>query len=386
MTAWKLYDWPFFDKNHQRLGEQLIEWTPTLHSGHGLTTLEQEARFLAREFGKAGLLDYVVLPEGGKFDVRALCIVREFLGFEHIPADSVYAMQGLGTAALQFHGSEELKAKYLPKCRSGESIAALAISEPQCGSDVANIACAAVKDGNEYVINGQKTWITNAPFADHYLLLARTGEAPGARGLSLFMVDAGTKGLECGPPIDLIAPHPVAALNFTDCRIPASNLIGQAGQGFKLAMGVFDYFRTSVGAAGVGIGRRCIQEALGRVTTRPLFGKMMADIEGVQMKIADMVTEVEVAALAVYRAAWSKDVHGGRGSKEASIAKLLGSEAAGHAADTAIQLFGGLGVMKGTLVEQLYREARPMRIYEGASEVQKLVISRAALAEFSGKA
>jgi acyl-CoA dehydrogenase len=291
-------------------------------------------------------------------------------------ADAVFAMQGIGTLALRRFGSADLQERYLGPCRRGERIAAFALTEPETGSDVASMTTSAVPEGDHYVINGAKTLISNAGFADHYLLVARTGEAPGAKGLSMFMVDSDTPGLEVGPPIDFIAPHPAASLRFRDCRVHRRQLVGAPGQGFKAAMAAFDVFRPSVGAAAVGLSRRALHETLCHASRRRLFGKTMVSLDGVQMNLADMATDLEAAALLVYRAAWSHDVRARSTPYEASMAKLAGSEAAGRVADRAVQLLGGLGVTQGQLVEQLFREARPMRIYEGSSEVQKLVIAR----------
>ena len=262
-------------------------------------------------------------------------------------------------------------------------MAAFALTEPETGSDVASMTTSARRDGAEYVIDGAKTLITNAGCADHFLVVARTGEAPGARGLSMFIVDANTPGLEVGEPIDVIAPHPIAPLTFRDCRVPSENLLGEPGRGFKLAMETFNVFRPSVGAAAAGLGRRALHETLRHTGRRRLFGKPMSELEGVQMSLADMTTDLEAALLLVYRAAWAYDVKGERGPIHASMAKLAGSEAAGRIVDRAVQLCGGQGVTRGHVIEKLYREARPMRIYEGASEVQKLVIARALLASLA---
>jgi acyl-CoA dehydrogenase len=264
----------------------------------------------------------------------------------------------------------------LEPCRRGQRIAAFALTEPETGSDVASMTTEAKLDGAHYVLNGAKTLISNAGMADHYLVVARTGEAPGSRGLTMFLVDADTPGLHVSDPIEFIAPHPAASLRFEDCKVPVANRIGEAGQGFKAAMAAFDIFRPSVGAAGVGLARRALNETLAHTEQRRLFGKPMHGLEGVQMALADMATDLEGAALLVYRAAWAHDVRGERGAYEACMAKLAGSEAAGRIVDRAVQLLGGKGVTRGHIIEQLYREARPMRIYEGASEIQKLVIAR----------
>jgi acyl-CoA dehydrogenase len=388
MTAgrgWTLWEWPFFDDSHKALADRVVAWNGRAQASHGHDTLPDECRSIVRDLGAAGLLDYVVPQPGAGFDLRAICLIREALTYQHALADAMFAMQGIGTMAIQQSGTEAQKARYLEPCRKGQKIAAFALTEPEAGSDVASMTTTATKDGDSFILNGDKTLISNAGFADHYVLVARTGEAPGSRGLSAFIVDAGTPGLSVGPPIDFIAPHPAAPLTFTECRISADALIGTPGQGFKVAMAAFDVFRPSVGAAAVGLARRAMEETLKRVTTRHLYGKPMSELQTVQMTLADMATDIDTAALAVYRAAWSRDVLGRRGSYAASMAKLAGAEAAGRVVDRAVQLCGGMGVTQGNLIEQLYREARPMRIYEGASEVQKLIIGRALLAEFAPK-
>jgi acyl-CoA dehydrogenase len=385
-AGWTLWNWPFFDPSHHSLAEQALDWNAG-HPAHDEVADEfAHCRAIARDLGDAGLLRHVVPEEGSDYDLRAICLLREALTYHHALHDVIFSMQGIGTLGIRKFGSELLRAKYLGPCRDGRHIAALALTEPASGSDVANMTTSAVKDGTGYVVNGDKTLITNAGFADHYLLIARTGEAPGSRGLSAFVIDAETPGLTVGPPIHFIAPHPGAALHFSDCRISADQMVGVPGQGFKVAMGALDIFRPSVGAAGVGLARRALDETMGRVTTRHLFGKPMAELQAVQMALADMATDIDLAALSVYRAAWERDHLGARGSYAASMAKLAGSEAAGRVVDRAVQLFGGMGVTQGNLIEQLYREARPMRIYEGASEVQKLIIARALLAPWLPKA
>ncbi|MDE8654522.1 acyl-CoA dehydrogenase family protein [Novosphingobium album (ex Liu et al. 2023)] len=383
--GWTLSDLPFFDARHRALGERLAALPPPAHpEPRGAEEVARRSRESLRWIAGSGLLD-IVVPRADasgarRIDVRALCLVREFFGYHDLLADTMFTMQGIGTAALWLAGTAAQQQRYLDRCRAGESIAALALTEPEAGSDVAALATTARREGDHFVIDGAKTLITNAGIADHYIVIARTGEEPGARGLSAFMLDAGTPGLEVGEPIDLIAPHPLGSLRFDGCRVPADALIGAPGQGFKAAMAVFDIFRPSVGAAGVGVARRALDEALGHVRQRVLFGKPMARLEGVQARIADMATDTETAALAVYRAAWAKDVTGGRCSREASMAKLVGSEAAQRVVDAAVQLFGGRGITKGYMVEQLYREVRGMRIYEGASEVQRMIIARDLLA------
>ena len=374
-SQWGLWPWPFFDASHEALAQRIIAWN---HENHGKSypDMNTECRAMVRSFGASGLLDYVVPPGDAPFDVRSVCLIREGLTYQHALADAMFAMQGIGTMAIRRFGSPAQREEYLEPCRKGERIAAFALTEPETGSDVASMTTTATRDGDHYVINGAKTLISNAGMADHYLLTVRTGEAPGAKGLSMFIVDADTPGLVVGDPIEFIAPHPAAGLTFKNCRVPAANLIGEAGQGFKAAMAAFDIFRPSVGGAGVGLARRALHETLAHTNKRRLFGKPMHGLEGVQMALADMATDLEGAALLVYRAAWAHDVRGERGAYEACMAKLAGSEAAGRVVDRAVQLLGGQGVTRGNIIEQLYREARPMRIYEGASEIQKLVIAR----------
>lgn len=372
---WGLWPWPFFDASHEDLARRVQAWNADNHDlSH--PDMHSECRAMVRSLGAAGLIDHAVPRGDAPFDVRSVCLIREGLTYQHALADAMFTMQGIGTMAIRRFGTPEQREQYLEPCRKGERIAAFALTEPETGSDVASMTTAAVRDGDHYIINGAKTLISNAGMADHYLVTVRTGEAPGAKGLSMFLVDAGTPGLEVGAPIDFIAPHPAAALTFKDCRVRASQLIGQAGQGFKAAMAAFDIFRPSVGGAGVGLARRALHETLTHTDKRRLFGKSMHSLEGVQMALAEMATDLEGAALLVYRAAWAHDVRGERGAYEACMAKLAGSEAAGRIVDRAVQLLGGQGVTRGNIIEQLYREARPMRIYEGASEIQKLVIAR----------
>ena len=374
-NLWGLWPWPFFDATHEALAERIKSWNEENH-GKVYATMHDECIAMVRSLGAAGLLDYAVPSGDAPFDVRSVCLIREGLTYQHALADAMFAMQGIGTMAIRRFGTAAQREQYLEPCRSGQRIAAFALTEPETGSDVASMTTEARLEGDHYVLNGAKTLISNAGIADHYLVVARTGEAPGARGLTMFLVDAETPGLHVSDPIEFIAPHPAASLRFHDCKIPVANRIGEAGQGFKAAMAAFDIFRPSVGAAGVGLARRALHETLAHTDQRRLFGKAMHGLEGVQMALADMATDLEGAALLVYRAAWAHDVRGERGAYEACMAKLAGSEAAGRIVDRAVQLLGGKGVTRGNIIEQLYREARPMRIYEGASEIQKLVIAR----------
>ena len=302
-------------------------------------------------------------------------MIRETLARHSGLADFAFAMQGLGSGAITLYGTEAQKRAYLTQVAQGEAIAAFALSEPDAGSDVAALQCAATADGEHVVLNGEKTWISNGGIADFYVVFARTGEAPGARGISAFIVDADTPGLLIAERIALIAPHPLARLKFDNCRIPASQRLGDAGQGFKVAMATLDIFRTSVAAAALGFARRALDEALRRATTRKMFGQTLADFQLTQAKLAQMATGIDAAALLTYRAAWMRD-QGQRITKEAAMAKLTATETAQQVIDAALQMFGGLGVVSEQPVERLYREIRALRIYEGATEVQQLIIAR----------
>lgn len=378
-NEWYLWPMPFFEEHHSRLASGFSQWQcPEVD--HDALDLEPACRRIAASLGDAGILD-VVVPRVGedgarKVDLRAACAAREAVAYQSVLADEVLAMQGIGTAAIWLHGTTEQQERYLEPARRGEKLAAFALTEPGAGSDVANLSTVAEKTANGYVLNGAKALISNAPFADFYIVVARTGEAAGSRGLTAFVIDRGTPGLIAGEPVQLIAPHPIAPISFENCHVGFDAVIGQPGNGFKIAMSTFDIFRTSVGAAGLGMGRRAFDETLKHTKSRSLFGDTMTAMPGVQTKLADMIIDLETAALVIYRAAWSKDVTGGRRTREASMAKLIGTENASRVIDNAVQLFGGRGVTRGSIVEQLYRDVRPSRIYEGASEVMKLVIAR----------
>ncbi|OAN52739.1 acyl-CoA dehydrogenase [Paramagnetospirillum marisnigri] len=385
-------DWPFFDQTHRDFARALEDWAranlATLcpeDEAHG-DKMDQTARRLVRALGKAGFLAASIpAAHGGRardFDVRAICLGREILGRHAGLADFAFAMQGLGSAAITLFGTEAQKARYLPGVGRGELIAAFAISEVEAGSDVGNMSTRAVLDGDHYVIDGGKTWISNAGLADFYTVFARIGDEPGAKGLAAFVVDADTPGLSVSERIDVIAPHPLGSLKFDKMRVPAANLLGQPGEGFKVAMSVLDVFRTTVGAAALGFARRALDEALARSVKRVVFGSRLADYQLTQAKIAEMAVAVDASALLIYRSAWTKDVKGGRVTREASMAKQFATDQAQMVIDQAVQLWGGLGVVSGVTVEQLYREIRALRIYEGTSEVQKLVIAAKVYEEF----
>ena len=374
--------WPFFDDTHRKLAADVDAWVarevPEIISGDG--DEYKRARTLVTKLGEAGWLKYVVPKTyGGKndtLDVRSLCLIRETLGREASLADFAFAMEGLGSGPISLFGSDDVGKRYLPRVASGEAITAIAITERDAGSDVAATTTTAKKDGSDVVIDGEKTWISNAGIADFYVVLVRTGEAPGAKGLSAYVVDADAPGLEVSEQIEVSSPHPLGTLSFDSCRVPASNLVGESGSGFKVMMATLDVFRSTVGAAALGFARRALDEAVARCKERVLFDQALAEFQMTQASIADMAVEIDASALLVYRAAWTKDSGAERITREAAMAKMYSTEAAQRVIDRAIQLFGGLGVVKGSIVEELYRDIRPLRIYEGTTEIQKIVIAR----------
>jgi acyl-CoA dehydrogenase len=372
-------DWPFFEARHAQLERELDAWaTQHLEDAHG-ADVDAACRALVAQLGQGGWLAHATGSDG-KIDTRAICLMRETLARHNGLADFAFAMQGLGSGAIGLFGSAANKARYLPDVASGKRIAAFALSEPQAGSDVAAMACAARREGDEYVLDGEKTWISNGGIADFYVVFARTGEAPGARGISAFIVDADNPGLEIAERIAVIAPHPLARLRFANCRVSVTQRLGEAGQGFKVAMATLDVFRTSVAAAALGFARRAFDEALRHATTRQMFGQTLADFQLTQAKLAQMATGIDACALLTYRAAWQRD-QGRKVTKEAAMAKLTATETAQQVIDAAVQMFGGMGVVSEHPVERLYREIRALRIYEGASEVQQLIIARELLRE-----
>jgi acyl-CoA dehydrogenase len=376
--------WPFFDDGHRTYAREVERWAaaslpPLLEGGEASSDAVYAcvARLVAA-MGKAGLLRACVPAAYGglrdHLDVRSLCLAREILGRASGLADFALAMQGLGSVPITLYGSEAQKRAFLPRVVAGTAIAAFALSEPEAGSDVAAASATAVREGDSFRLDGVKTWISNGGLASYYVVFARTGEAPGAKGLSAFIVDADTPGLDASERIDVIAPHPLATVRLTACRVPADRLLGKTGEGFKIAMATLDSFRSTVGAAALGFARRAMDEATARARKRRMFGKTLAEFQLTQVKLGEMAVAVDAAALLVYRAAWTKDIIDGRITREASMAKLFATESAQEVIDTAVQLFGGLGVVRGTAVERLYREIRALRIYEGASEVLKLII------------
>jgi acyl-CoA dehydrogenase len=373
--------WPFFDDAHRGFAAALAPWAAATLPSLPHDDVDAACRARVKALGEAGFLKAAVPSEYGglypRLDVRTLCLAREILGWHDGLADFAFAMQGLGTGSISLYGTDELRSRYLPPVRDGRAIAAFALSEPEAGSDVAALATTITPDGPAHVrIDGRKTWISNGGIADHYVVFARSGEAPGARGLSAFVVDADTPGLKVAERIEVIAPHPLATLDFDGVRVPVSHRLGNPGDGFKVAMATLDIFRSTVGAAALGFARRALHETVERASTRKLFGAPLGDLQLTQAAIADSASDVDAAALLVYRAAWTKDRGAARVTREAAMAKMFATEAAQRAIDRAVQLYGGLGVTKGVKVEELYREIRALRIYEGATEVQKIVIAR----------
>ena len=375
-------EWPFFGEFHRRFTPDLAEWADREVVSHiDRTDVDRSCRALVRALGEAGWLKAVAPAAYGglseKLDVRTLCCAREVLAWNDGLADFAFAMQGLGSGPISLFGTDDLKAKYLPPVRDGRHIAAFALSEPEAGSDVGALATTATVDGPAHFrLDGLKTWISNGGIADHYVVFARTGEAPGVKGLSAFVVDADTPGLSIAGRIEVIAPHPLATLRFDGCRVPVANRLGAPGDGFKVAMATLDIFRSTVAAAALGFARRALDEALDRAATRKLFGAPLADMQMTQAALADSAIEIDAAALLIYRAAWAKDQGAARITRESSTAKAFATEMAQRVIDRAVQIFGGNGVRNGIKVEALYREIRALRIYEGATEVHKVIIAR----------
>src|SRR5580765_1910443 len=384
MTASSHLDWPFLEPHHKTLATELDRWAGRMLrdelQDHSVRAVDDACRKLVCQLGEGGWLKYAIggVAYGASadtIDTRAVCLIRETLARHSGLADFAFAMQGLGSGAISIFGSDEQKQRYLHRAAQRTAIAAFAISAADAGSDVAALQCAGRNDGDSYLINGEKTWISNGGIADFYLVFARTGEAAGAKGISAFIVDATTPGLEIAERIEVMAPHPLARLVFKDCLIPATQCLGDPGQGFKIAMSTLDIFRSSVAAAALGFARCALHEALSRSTSRKMFGQALADFQLTQAKLAKMATDIDSAALLTYRAAWLKD-KGLSVTVEAAMAKMTATEIAQQAIDSAVQIFGALGVVSGQAVERLYREIRPLRIYEGATEVQQLIIAR----------
>ena len=384
-------DWPFLEDAHRELADAIRDWAdreiaPISDGEPGdRAELDSLARELVRRLAAGGWLRYAVpAPWGGlreTLDVRSLCLIRETLAQYSGMADFSFVMQGLGSGPISLFGSEEQRQAYLPGVASGDRIAAFALSEPDSGSDVAAMSTSARRDGDFYVIDGEKTLISNGGIADQYVVFARTEEAPGAKGLSAFVVEDGAPGFSIAERFDVIAPHPLGRLRFDGCRVPATQMLSNPGEGFRIAMSSLDVFRSTVGAAALGFARRAYDEAIGQARTRKAFGKAIAEHQMVQAKIADMALKIDAAALLVYRSAWTRDAAGERVTREAAMAKLYATESAQEIVDEAVQIFGGTGVVTGSTVERLYREVRALRIYEGTSEIQRLIIAGQALSE-----
>jgi len=372
-------DWPFFDAHHRALAKELEAWACLHISQVHRQDIDAQCKELVHSLGQGGWLRHAVSTGRGNqpasIDTRSICLIRETLARHSGLADFAFAMQGLGSGAISLAGTVEQKAAYLERVALGSAIGAFALSEIDAGSDVAAMRCAARIEGDHAVLNGEKTWISNGGIADFYVVFARSGEAPGSRGISAFIVDATTPGFEIAERIDVIAPHPLARLRFTNCRVPLERRLGEPGEGFKIAMRTLDVFRTSVAAASLGFARRAFDEALARCTTRKMFNGILADFQLTQVKLAQMATTIDSAALLTYRAAWLRD-QGQSVTREAAMAKLAATEGAQQVIDAAVQIWGGMGVVSGQPVERLYREIRALRIYEGASEVQQLIIGR----------
>lgn len=373
-------DLPFYGPEHRTLSDALSAWAATSLTAIDHHDTDQACRGLVAALGKAGFLRYCVPARFGgaleELDSRALCITRETLAYHDGLADFAFAMQGLGSGAITLSGSPELQASILPRVASGELIAAFALTEPDAGSDVAAMSCSARLDGDHYVLDGEKTWISNGGIADFYCVFARTGEAPGTRGISAFVVYPDMPGFEIVERLEVIAPHPLARLRFTDMRVPVANRLGAPAEGFKIAMRTLDIFRASVAAAATGFARRALDEALRHARARPMFGNTLADLQLTQAALGDMATAIDAAALLTVRAAWKRDVLRQPTTREAAMAKMTATENAQRVIDAALQMHGGQGVQVGVKVESLYREIRALRIYEGATEVQKLIIAR----------
>lgn len=387
MADTRYLQWPFFDAHHAELATRLDAWAAQnvahIHSDDN----DGDCRKLVKALGQGGWLQHAVAgaENGGtdaQIDTRAICLIRETLARHNGLADFAFAMQGLGSGAISLAGTPEQKQRYLSQVAAGEAISAFALSEPDAGSDVAAMGCEARLEGDHYVLNGEKTWISNGGIADFYVVFVRTGEAAGSRGITALIVDAGTPGFEIAERINVIAPHPLARLKFSNCRIPVTQRVGAGGEGFKIAMRTLDVFRTSVAAAALGFARRALDEALQRATTRKMFGGVLADFQLTQAKLAQMATLIDSAALLTYRAAWQRD-QGQNVTREAAMAKMTATENAQQVIDAAVQIWGGLGVVSEQPVERLYREIRALRIYEGATEVQQLIIGRDLIKSYS---
>lgn len=381
-------EWPFFEDHHRNLANDLESWCQKNIKDIDHSDVDQACKDILQKLAEGGWLKYVIPKAYGgifdDFDVRSLCIIRETLARHDGLADFVFAMQGLGSGTITLFGSEENKTEYLPFVANGEKMAAFALTELESGSDVANMTTTAELNDDHYIINGAKTFISNGGIADYYVLFATTGDAPGAKGLSAFILDADTAGLEVTERINVTAPHPLATLSFKNCKIEKTKRLGNSGDGFKAAMATLDIFRTTVGAAALGFSRCALSEAATRTNERNLFGAALNNLQLVQGMLAECATDVDTSALLIYRAAWTRDTKERRVTREAAMAKMHSTETAQQVIDKAIQIFGGQGVVSGVKVEELYREIRALRIYEGATEVQKVIIARELLKSYEG--
>jgi acyl-CoA dehydrogenase len=370
--------WPFFDEAHRTLQRDVAGWRDRELRHYDETDPVDACRAYIAQIGSAGWLKYCVPRAYGgaldALDVRSICLIRETLGYVSGLAEFAFAMQGLGSGPVSLFGSDALKREYLPEVARGHAIAAFAISEAGAGSDVAAMQATARPDGASIVIDGEKTWISNAGIATHYVVFCRWPEA-GERSYISLLVDADTPGVSVTQMIDVMAPHPIGTVTFSDCRVPANRVIGEPGKGLRVAFATLDLFRTTVAAAAVGLARRALDEAVGYVRERRAFGHALAEFQLTQAAIADMATAIDASALLVYRAAWTRDQGADRVTREAAMAKLVATESAQQVIDRAIQLLGARGVVRGATVERLYREVRALRIYEGTSEIQKIVIA-----------
>jgi acyl-CoA dehydrogenase len=390
MAARDRFEWPWFDAPHRDLAARVEAWAAQALPGDEPEPADVDAavRRLVGDLGSNGWLRHCVpASHGGALadvECRALCIIREALAYRSALADFAFALEGLGSCAIAASGSAAQRDAYLPRVAAGSAVAAFALSEPGAGSDAAALTTSARRDGDHYVLDGVKTWTSNGGAADFYVLFARVGDAPGSKGITAFVIDRGTPGLEAEARIEVMAPHPLATMRLRGCRIPASARIGAEGDGFKVAMQTLDLFRPSVAAAALGFARRAFDEAVARARARQMFGKTLADLQLTQAAVGDMAALIDASALLVYRAAWLRDTSTRRTTEEAAIAKLFATEAAQKVIDRSVQIHGGLGVVRGNVVERLYRDIRALRIYEGATEVQQLIIGRHELAEPDG--
>ena len=366
--------WPFFEPRHRELADELKQWCAVNCADRFADDLDSECRMLVRELGAAGFLKLCVADGETRPDVRSLALARETLAYHSALADFAFAMQGLGSGAISLFGTVEQKREWLPRVAAGQAIAAFAMTEPECGSDAANVQTSAMRDGNEWVIVGEKTLISNGGIADFYVTFARTGEGEGSRGLSAFIVPA--EVVTVAERIEVIAPHPLARLTYDNVRIPADAILGEPGEGFRIGMETLNLFRVTVGAAALGFAKRALDEALSFATNRRLGTARLADNSVTQAKLADMALMNDASSLLVYRAAWQQDVGGADNRRAAAMAKLHATEAGSKVIDMAVQMHGGAGVTRGVKVEELYRDIRALRIYEGASEVQRQIIAR----------